>query len=180
MLALAAVSAWGACRSGADVVRPAAPSAVQDAAGDTTIAVTEPTLVAVFPAVTQAEVDADEELATVLEDYQYHLADAASALRKAGVAVHAVAAPGVRVVAGDPPRLLARLPADGARYLFARPGQAPCALEGVQTDTDLLSTAAACFRLPALRRTPTTRSPAAPRLVPELAGRAPLTVAPRR
>lgn len=148
-LLLLAALAMAACNS-ADDAPPSARGPVE-AGSDTTLAVAGPTLVSIFPAATQAQLDADEGRASTLDDFTHHLAHATPTLRGAGVAVHAVMGRRARLVAGDPPRPLAGINADAPRYVLIEPGRDPYVLEGVQTGAGLLHAAAVYFNIPALQ-----------------------------
>lgn len=147
-LPLLAVMALAACGRAEDA--PAARAAIPPAP-DTTLVVSGPTLVALFPAPTQGRRDAVDDFTTALDDFEFHLADAAPVLRTAGVTVHDVRGRRVRLVAGDPPRPLAGINADAPRYVLIEPGRGPYVVEGVQTDSDLLRAGAVYFRIPALQ-----------------------------
>jgi hypothetical protein len=115
------------------------------------VPVAGPTVVAFFPPVTQAEVDADDELAAVLDDFTWHLSSAARALREAGVAVHVRFAAAVRLRdAGTEREFVPGGEMRGVGYLLVLPGRAPRMLRGVMTDIDLLSAAADYFGRPAI------------------------------
>ncbi|HEX8903393.1 MAG TPA: hypothetical protein VF771_00985, partial [Longimicrobiaceae bacterium] len=60
------------------------------AQGDDTAAVPlrGPTVVACFERVSQARVDADEALATVMDDFSWHWSEAVDSLRAHGIATH--------------------------------------------------------------------------------------------
>jgi hypothetical protein len=149
-LLLLAVLAPAACDS-ADDAPPSARAPIP-AGGDTTLRVAGPTLVALFPAVTEKELEADEEgLASTVDDFGHHLSEATPVLLDAGVTVHNVPGRRARLVAGDPPRPLAGINNEKPRYVLIEPGRDPYVLEGVQTDADLLHAAAVYFRLPALQ-----------------------------
>ena len=147
-LSLLAALALAACGQTED-----APSnrAAIPAASDTTLVVSGPTLVALFPAPTQEGQDTDDDFAAALDDFDFHLADASPVLRTAGVAVHDIRGRRARLVSGDPPRPLAGINADAPRYILIEPGRGPYVLEGVQTDADLLRAAAVYFRIPELQ-----------------------------
>jgi hypothetical protein len=130
--------------------RAPAPVRASVTAGDTTIVIAGPALVALIPAATQAQLDADEGLASTLDDFGHYLAEATPALRAAGVTVHGVTGRRAHLVSGDPPRPLAAIAADAPRHVLVAPGRAPQVLEGVRTDDDLLRAAALYFRIPAL------------------------------
>ena len=117
-------------------------------AEDTTVAVTGPAVVVAWRRVSQAEVDADENLALLLFDFERYVANATPALQEAGLAVHHVGAKRVRVAEGA--RQVADVPSEEPRYILAEPGRAPRVIEGLQTDAALLRAAADYFARPEL------------------------------
>jgi hypothetical protein len=110
-----------------------------------------PVIVA-FLAVTQREVDEDTSavgLATVLDDFQYHLDNDRAQLRTAGIELVETYADTIRVLrTGLPDTLiLPRRSAQRVGYLLVAPGR-PMALEyGVRTDSDLWCIASWYFAL---------------------------------
>jgi len=118
-------------------------------AEDTTVVMSGPTVVVAWRRVSQAEVDADENLALLLFDFERYVANVAPELQKAGLAVHQVGAKRVRLAeAGQP---VADVRSDQPRYILAAPGREPRVIEGLQTDADLLRAAADYFDRPELR-----------------------------
>jgi hypothetical protein len=118
-------------------------------AEDTTVAVAGPTVVVAWRRVTQAEVDADENLALLLFDFERYVANVVPELQKAGFTVHQVGAKRVRVADGG--RQVADVQSHEPRYVLAAPGREPRVLEGLQTDAALLRAAADYFARPELR-----------------------------
>ena len=112
------------------------------AADTASVPVRGPTVVACFHPVTQAQVDADPDLATVLDDWQWHWSGAARALRAHGVAAEARMSDWVKLAVGGRLRLV-RCPEVG--YVLVAPGRGPKVLRGVTTDADLVDAAAAFF-----------------------------------
>ena len=127
------------------------PPAERLPAEDSTVAVTGPTMVAAWRRVTQAEVDADENLALLLFDYERYVAGVTPELQKAGVAVHPVGVKRIRLSEGTPPRTVADVASTEPRYILAAPGRPPRVIEGLQTDAALLRAAAEYFDKPELR-----------------------------
>jgi hypothetical protein len=118
-------------------------------AEDTTVAVAGPTVVVAWRRVAQAEVDADENLALLLFDFERYVANVVPELQKAGFTVHQVGAKRVRVADGG--RQVADVQSQEPRYVLAAPGRDPRVLEGLQTDAALLRAAADYFARPELR-----------------------------
>lgn len=118
-------------------------------AEDTTVAVAGPTVVVAWRRVSQAEVDADEELALQLFDFERYVGNAAPRLQQAGITVHQVGAKRVRVA--DAGRQVADVQSQQPRYVLAAPGKPPRVIEGLQTDAALLRAAADYFARPDLR-----------------------------
>lgn len=118
-------------------------------AEDTTVAVTGPAVVVAWRRVSQAEVDADENLALLLFDFERYVANVTPTLQQAGVAVHQVGARRVRVADGG--RQVADVQSEQPRYVLAAPGKTPRVIEGMQTDAAILRAAAEYFDRPELR-----------------------------
>jgi hypothetical protein len=118
-------------------------------AEDTTVAMAGPTVVVAWRRVTQAETDADENLALLLFDFERYAANAGAELQKSGVTVHQVGARRVRVA--DAGQQVADVPSQEPRYILAAPGKTPRVLEGLQSDAALLRAAAEYFERPDLR-----------------------------
>ena len=117
-------------------------------AEDTTVAMAGPTMVVAWRRVTQAEVDADENLALLLFDFERYVANVTPELQRAGMTVHQVGARRVRLA--DAGRQVADLRTQEPRYILAAPGREPRVLEGLQTDAALLRAAADYFARPEL------------------------------
>lgn len=132
----------------AAVPRPARAQASEDSPA---VDVAGPTVVVVAPPVTAKEVDTDEDLATVLDDFNWHLALAMQALEKADVAVDVRFARRVRLRGAGPKReFVPGAEHGGVGYLLVLPGRTPKVLRGVMTDIDLLSAAATYFDRPGI------------------------------
>jgi hypothetical protein len=117
-------------------------------AEDTTVAMAGPTVVVAWRRVSQAEVDADEDLALLLFDFERYVANVTPVLQTAGVAVHQVGAKRVRLAEGG--RQTADVQSMEPRYILAAPGRPPRVLEGLQTDAAILRAAAEYFARPEL------------------------------
>jgi hypothetical protein len=117
-------------------------------AEDTTVAVAGPTVVVAWRRVSQKEVDADENLALLLFDFERYVANVTPGLQQAGLTVHQVGARRVRLAEGG--RQVADVASEQPRYILAAPGRAPRVLEGLQTDAALLRAAADYFARPDL------------------------------
>lgn len=129
-----------------DSARAVVTAASSDSALETTdsllVAVDRPTLIAFYPAVTQAQVDSSEELATVFDDFSYHLSSAADSLRALGITIESRPLGEIRFVEASQHRQF--LPAkDSAEfgYLFLAPGRAQRVYYSVMSDSDLVETA---------------------------------------
>jgi hypothetical protein len=96
-----------------------------------------PTVLAHFP-VTQAEVDADDDVAEALTDFQFHLGNARDDLTRLGVAVAERYTPTVRYRIGDRVVTFAPPSDSGVAYVLLTPDRAPRIYYGVLTDTDLV------------------------------------------
>lgn len=118
-------------------------------AEDTTVAVGGPTVVVAWRRVSQAETDADENLALLLFDFERYVANVTPVLQRAGVTVHQVGARRVRVAENG--QQVADVASEQPRYVLAAPGQPPRVIEGLQTDAALLRAAADYFARPELR-----------------------------
>lgn len=117
-------------------------------AEDTTVAIAGPTVVVAWRRVSQADVDADENLALLLFDFERYVANVTPVLQKAGVSVHQVGARRVRL--SDAGRQTADVQSQEPRYILAAPGRPPRVLEGMQTDAAILRAAAEYFARPEL------------------------------
>jgi hypothetical protein len=107
-----------------------------------TVLVQGPMLVAFYPQVTQAQVDSSEELATVFDDFTYHLSTAADSLRALGITV--VERPVGQIRLMEAGRRREFVPAKDSAYVgyvFASPGRADRVYYGVMTNSDLLDRA---------------------------------------
>ena len=137
-------------------LHPAAAAAQQDTVpwahtADTTLVVTGPVLIALFPDVSQAEVDADGDLNEALADFQWYLPGAFAALAAAGIQAHEVYADTLRLRdPADPARTLS-FDAREVRYVWLRPGHAPRTVDTVMQDLGLLQVSAEYFGRPELR-----------------------------
>ena len=115
--------------------------------GDT-ISILGPTVVAYF-AITQAEVDADDNAMEALSDFQYYLPAVESGLLACGVATVETYASRVVLLRGDTVDVLAPKEHDvQVGYRLVRPGRPALTIEGVHTDVDLLTAAVEYFELP--------------------------------
>jgi hypothetical protein len=127
-------------------VRAVASKVVVDSASrtaDTSMVVVEgPTLVAFYPATTQAQVDSSEDLATVFDDFSYHLSSAADSLRALGITLREREVGTIQLVESGRRRHFI-LPKDSADfgYLFLAPRRAQRAYYGVMTNSDLVAAA---------------------------------------
>ena len=121
-------------------------------AADTAVVhVRGPVVVACFERVEQARVDADEEMATGMDDFAWHWSEAARSLEARGVAAESRGSGWVKLATRDDRLRLVRCPKP-VGYVLAAPGRLPKVLAGVTADLDLLRAAAAYFRRPELAR----------------------------
>jgi len=60
------------------------PARAEPSADSATVVVAGPTFVGFFPPVTDAEVAADDDLNTVLDDFGWHVSEATDSLRRSG------------------------------------------------------------------------------------------------
>jgi hypothetical protein len=127
------------------VIASAAPLGAQ--APDTSaVRVRGPVVVACYIPVPQERLDADEDLATVFDDFSYHWSQAVDTLERRGVAAQMRGARWVKLLSAGRLRLV-RCPRP-VGYVLAAPGRLPRVITGVETDSDLVDAAAAYFRWP--------------------------------
>jgi hypothetical protein len=128
-----------------------ADSATARTAGDTTldavadsvlITVTGVTIVGFYPIRSNDELEADEDLATVLDDFSYHLGAAMDSLNAAGVTVHLEGGDTIWLRSGERRWLFTR-PPDSADvgYLLVDPAGRQAEMYGVRTYLDLFAAA---------------------------------------
>ena len=98
-----------------------------------------PTLVTFYPTVTQAQVDSNEDLATVLDDFSFHSSAARDSLLALGFTIVDHPPGIIRVIDGAVARDIA-LARDSAEvgFVFVAPGRRDRVLYGVTTSTDLI------------------------------------------
>lgn len=98
-----------------------------------------PTLITFYPTVTQAQVDSNEDLATVLDDFSFHLSAARDSLLALGFTIIDHPPGIVRVIDGAAARDIALAP-DSADvgFVFVAPGRQDRVLYGVTTGIDLI------------------------------------------
>jgi len=142
-LLMAALLHLMGCAGGARVAESMPGAHVPDSAW---VAVTGPTLVGFFPPVTEAQTAADEELATTLDDFGWHLAEATASLRAQGFAVEARFTDTLWLRAGA--ERWKFVPPDSARigYYLVAPGRAPNVRYHVHADAELIELGAAYVR----------------------------------
>ncbi|HEU4629750.1 MAG TPA: hypothetical protein VFS08_08380 [Gemmatimonadaceae bacterium] len=127
-------------------VTPAPDSGGPVAPDSTVVVVTGPTFVGYFPPVSEAALETDVDLNTVLDDFGWHLSTATDSLQAQGYTVE------VRFADTLYFRSEARrwhfIPPDSARvgYYLVAPGRAPYVVPGVQTDDELVELGAAYLR----------------------------------
>lgn len=118
----------------APIATAATPDQVPDSA---IIHIHGPTVLAHFP-VTQAEVDADDDVGEALTDFQFYLGNARDDLGRLGVAVAERYTPTVRYRLGDRVVTFAPPRDSGVAYVLLMPDRGPRIYYGVLTATDLL------------------------------------------
>jgi hypothetical protein len=98
-----------------------------------------PTLIAFYPTVTQAQVDSNEDLATVLDDFSVHLSAGRDSLLALGFTIVDHPPGMIRVIEGAVARDIALAP-DSADvgFVFVAPGRRDRVLYGVTTGADLI------------------------------------------
>ena len=123
-------------------------AAMKQTVDSTAVVLRGPTLVAFSPSATEAQIDSSEALATILDDYSFHLSQAADSLRALGVAVNErTTGPVVVIDASGDKRLLVPRP-DLARiaYAFVAPHARDTIYYGVMASSDLVAAAHALLR----------------------------------
>ena len=98
-----------------------------------------PTLISFYPTVTQAQIDSSEDLATVLDDFSYHLSTAQDSLRAMGFAIIDHPPGTIRIVDESSSRDIALAP-DSADvgFVFVAPGRRDRVMYGVMTGGELI------------------------------------------
>ena len=103
------------------------------------ISVDRPTMVGFFPVKSNAEIDADDDLATVLDDFSYHLGTAIDSLQAQGFVV--TMEPGDTIwLRSSTDRWRFVRPADSAivGYYLTAPDKRSRVIYGVRTSQDLI------------------------------------------
>ena len=124
-------------------------SASRESTDKQVVLITGHTLIGFFPKVDQADVDADQDLAQVLSDFQYHLGGAREHLRQKGVRVYELYASEIRIEEAGAFRTFS--PDSGGvalGFCLVSPGREPQVMYGVMTDVDLLIAAHQYFGFP--------------------------------
>ena len=98
-----------------------------------------PTLISFYPTVTQAQIDSSEDLATVLDDFSYHLSTAQDSLRAMGFTIIDHPPGTIRIIDATGSRDIALVP-DSADvgFVFVAPGRRDRVMYGVTTGSDLI------------------------------------------
>jgi hypothetical protein len=110
--------------------------------------VSGPTIVAVFPPVTDAELKKDTDTNEALADFQLYTTRVREPLKGAGIEFHELYAHSFRVRDGKTVTTFRPVKGD-VRYYFIFPGKKPRIEYGVMTDADLLQVAREYFGSPA-------------------------------
>ena len=98
-----------------------------------------PTLISFYPTVTQAQIDSSEDLATVLDDFSYHLSTAQDSLRAMGFTIVDHPPGTIRIVdaSGSRDVVLAPDSAD-VGFVFVAPDRRDRVMYGVMTSSELI------------------------------------------
>lgn len=126
---------------------PAASAPISPAPDSTWIRVTGPTMIAFHPLASNEQLQADADLAMVLDDLAYHVGSAMEDLTRAGLAVHYQTGDSVKLLL-PAPAIWVR-PSDSASVglLFADTTGRRSVLYGVRTSTELTEFAREFVRL---------------------------------
>jgi hypothetical protein len=117
---------------------PAEP-ALREVADSASVDVTRPAIIAFYPIVSNADLEADEGLASMLDDFAYYLGTGMDSLEAAGFRVSYHAGDTVRIRAGRENSRFVRHPDSAVvGYLFADHSGHLAVVYGVRTDGDLL------------------------------------------
>jgi len=122
---------------------PRTPDAdARSTADSATVSVKGPTVVAFEPALTQAQLDSSEQLATVLGDFEHYLSEASDSLEVLGFALVQRPTGPIRLLEASGSREV-RPSSDSSYvgYVFVAPGRRPRVYYGVKTDGQLLAAA---------------------------------------
>lgn len=113
-----------------------APSPVPDSMA---VRVLGPTLISFYPTVTQAQIDSSEDLATVLDDFSYHLSTAQDSLRAMGFTIIDHPPGTIRIIDASGSRDIVPAP-DSADvgFVFVAPGRRDRVMYGVTTGGELI------------------------------------------
>ena len=125
-------------------VLTARPSPVAAAKKQPLLLVSGPTVVALFPPVTDAELKKDANTNEALADFQFYAKRVREPLKDAGIEFHELYAPSFRVRDGKTVTTFRSVKGD-IGYYFIRPDQKPRIEYGVMTDSDLLQVAREYF-----------------------------------
>ena len=125
-----------------ETLRPSANPALGAVPDSVLITVTGLTIVGFYPVKSNDELDADEDLATVLDDFSYHLGAAMDSLNAAGVTVHLEGGDTIWMRSGERRWRFTR-PLDSADvgYLLVDPEGRQAEIYGVRTYLDLFAAA---------------------------------------
>lgn len=146
---LALTIAAGACgpRLAGDVAQASRDSLAADtrivAAPDSTwIRVAGPTMIAFHPVASNAQLEADGNLASVLDDLAYHVGSAMDDLTRSGIAVHYQTGDSVKLLLPGPAIWVRASDSASVGLLFADPKGNRAVLYGVRTSSELVELAA--------------------------------------
>ena len=111
-----------------------------------TFLIAQPTILAFFPPLTEADLDKSPDMNEALGDFQLYATRVGAPLKKAGIDFEVVSAVRFNVKDGATSRTF-RTGKIGIGYYFIAPGKAPHVEFGVMTDDDILATAAKYFNI---------------------------------
>ena len=104
----------------------------------------KPTIVAFFPPVTEAELEADPDTNEVLSDFQLYAGAASGPLQKSGIDFQVATARSFEIHIGGKVRLI-QTGKIGIGYYFVEPGKKAHVEYGVMTDADIFAAASEYF-----------------------------------
>ena len=111
-----------------------------------TFVIKQPTIIAFFPPLTEAELEKDPGTNEALSDFQFYASQVASPLKKAGIDFEVASATEFKV---NNSGVIHSFRTGKVRvgYYFVAPGKEPHVEQGVMTDLDILEVAREQFQL---------------------------------
>jgi hypothetical protein len=104
----------------------------------------QPTIVAFFPHVTDAEMESNPDTNEALSDFQFYAGTASKPLREAGISFHVADTRSFTIRSGSKVRTF-KTGKIGIGYYFIAPGKKPRIEYGVMVDADILDIASRYF-----------------------------------